>query len=125
MTMGGSNEADADRGPGTATPMPMPMPTDMMGMGMRPGMQTGSMVQPGMMGGMPGGCMERPGMMGNRGMMGSGGMMGMMRGCPGGMLGGGRGPAMQENYREVMGRLDLLDARLAKIETMLEHLLQR
>jgi opacity protein-like surface antigen len=97
MTVGGSDMTDASEGAGTTMPM------DMMGM----------------MGGGPGGCMGRPGM------MGGGGMMGMMRGCPGGMMGGRGGPGMQQHYREVMGRLDLLDARLTKIETMLEHLLQR
>jgi hypothetical protein len=32
---------------------------------------------------------------------------------------------MHEKYRKLMGRLDLLEACLAKIETMLERLLQR
>jgi hypothetical protein len=97
MTVGGSDVTGASEGAGTTVPMDMT----------------------GMMGGRPGGCMGRPGM------MGGGGMMGMTRGCPGGMMGGRGGPGMQQHDREVMGRLDLLDARLTKIETMLEHLLQR
>lgn len=106
----------------------------MMGM---PGM-TGGPQGPGMM--MGGGAMKDmtrcpKGMMG-KGMMGKGmgqgmmggmgggqGMMGMPRGGKGGMMGGG--PGMKRHYRDLRNRLDLLDARMAKIETMLEHLMQR
>jgi hypothetical protein len=57
--------------------------------------------------------------MAGRGMMGQGmGQgMGMMPRC--GMCGG------QYSYGALIDRLDLLDARLAKIETLLERLLQR
>lgn len=104
--------------------------------------------QPGAMG--PGMMMGGPGMMGGRGMMspgmGKGGCMGMMPqggkgGQQGGMMGrrgmmgmmhggmgGGMGMrhgAMHEKHRELIGRLDLLEARMAKIEVMLERLLQR
>jgi hypothetical protein len=82
----------------------------MMGQGM---MGKGKMGQ-GMMGG-SGGDDEGAGMMGGGG---------MMHGGKGGMMGGGKG-GMQERYRELRSRLDLLDARMAKIETMLELLLQR
>ena len=37
----------------------------------------------------------------------------------------GKGLGMHEKHRKRIGRLDLLEARLAKIETMLERLLQR
>ena len=87
-----------------------------------------SMMQPGMMG---------PGMSGCR--MGMGGMKGMMPGVAarGGMMGGGIGKGCKtgcamgcsgvtrEQYRELMGRLDVLDARMAKIDAMLERLLKR
>jgi hypothetical protein len=94
-----------------------------VGSTMGPGMMMG---KPCMMGG-PGGVMM-PMMMGKqqgRGagmMMGRGGMMGMMRH---GGHGGGKGHGMHEKHRKLIGRLDLLEARLAKIETMLERLLQR
>ena len=94
---------------------------------------------PGMMGGPRGGMM--PGMMmgrgkGQRGGMGMGrqammgqmdddddGQSGMMMGRGG--RGEGRGHGKREEYRKLMGRLDLLEARMAKIETMLERLLER
>ena len=38
---------------------------------------------------------------------------------------GGKGCGMHEKHRKLIGRLDLLEARLAKIGTMLERLLQR
>lgn len=69
--------------------------------------------------------------MGSGMMMGRRGMMGMMHGGKGeGMMGcgghgKGRGHGKQEKNQELIGRLDLLEARLAKIETMLERLLQR
>jgi hypothetical protein len=103
-----------------------------IGSTMGPGMMMG---KPCMMGG-PGGVMM-PMMMGKqqgRGagmMMGRGGMMGMMHGGKGGGMmgygghGGGKGHGMHEKHRKLIGRLDLLEARLAKIETMLERLLQR
>jgi hypothetical protein len=96
------------------------------------------------------GATMMPGMMG-RGMMGQGrkschkgmgGMMGMMSGpmSKGGMnaMGPGardmdgmqgcradRAGISKKQYRELMGRLDILDARMAKIDAMLERLLQR
>jgi hypothetical protein len=108
MATSPADATEADEGPGTA------MPRDMPGMAMK--------------GGMPGGCRGQPGMMGGKGMMGRKGMMGVMPGGPMGeaaMMGGDGGSVMHQDYREVMGRLDLLDARLAKIEAMLERLLQR
>ena len=91
------------------------------GMGMMQGGQGGGM---GMMGGGKGGGM---GMMGG----GKGGGMGMMHGSKGGGIGmmgggmGGHGHGMKEKHRKLIGRLDLLEARMAKIETMLERLLLR
>ena len=38
---------------------------------------------------------------------------------------GGHGGGMKEKYRQVANRLDLMEARLAKIEAMLEILLKR
>ena len=81
--------------------------------------------------------MQGPGKEGCR--MGKGGMKGMMHGGmgKGGMMGGGmeKGGKMgcrmgqsgitQEQYRELIGRLDVLDARMAKIDAMLERLLER
>ena len=102
-------------------------PGMMMGGG---GMKDMTRCGKGMMGGqgMMGKGMMGKGMMGGSGgddegagMMGGGGMM---HGGKGGMMGGGKG-GMQERYRELRDRLDLLDARMAKIETMLERLLQR
>lgn len=115
-----ADETEADEGPGPAM--------GMEGMAMKGGMPGGCMGQPGMAGG--------KGMMGGKGMKGHKGMMGgmhrgpmgqpaMMDGMPGGMMEGGGGSVMHQHYREVIGRLDLLDARLAKIEAMLERLLQR
>jgi hypothetical protein len=100
-----------------------------MGPGMMmggPGMMSGpGMMRPGMG---KGGCMEMmpQGGKGGRqeGMMGRRGMMGMMHGGMGGGMGmrhGGR----HEKHRELIGRLDLLEARMAKIEVMLERLLER
>jgi len=85
-------------------------------------------MQPGMMG---------PGKKGCR--MGRGGMKGMMPGGmgKGAMMAGGTGAGCKtsccmghsgitkKQYRELMGRLDVLDARMAKIDAMLEHLLER
>lgn len=90
------------------------------------------MMMPGMTGGPRGpGMMMGCGAMKDmtrcpKGMMGQGmgrGMMGMMHGGKGGMMGGG--PGMQRHYRDLRNRLDLLDARMARIESMLEHLMQR
>ena len=81
--------------------------------------------------------MQGPGMKGCR--MGKGGMMGMMHGGMGkaAMMGECKGPRCKSSacaehagiskkqYRELMGRLDVLDARMAKIDAMLERLLQR
>lgn len=59
-------------------------------------------------------------------------MMGCGAGMKGGMKGGGMGmmrdqmmQRMHEKHRDLVVRLDLLDARMAKIEVMLERLLQR
>lgn len=60
-----------------------------------------------------GGAAPAGGMMMGRGMGQGGGMMAKQ----------GRGVTQMHN--QVMGRLDLLEARLAKVETMLERLLQR
>lgn len=75
-----------------------------------------------------------PGMMG-QGMMGPGmkgcrtGMKGMMPGAmgKGGMKGccSDRSGISNKQYRELMGRLDVIDARMAKIDAMLERLLER
>jgi hypothetical protein len=70
---------------------------------------------------------------------GKGGMKGMMPGGmgKGAMMGGGMGKGgktgccmghsgiTKKQYRELMGRLDVLDARMAKIDAMLERLLER
>lgn len=113
-----------------------------MGSGMMEAEEAGESSQPGAMG--PGMTMGGPGMM--RPGMGKGGCMGMMPqggkgGMPGGMMGrrgmtgmmhGGMGGGMgmrhggmHEKHRELIGRLDLLEARMAKIEVMLERLLQQ
>jgi hypothetical protein len=79
----------------------------------------GMAMQPGMMG---------PGKKGCR--MGRGGMMkGMMPGgmgesCKTGRCAGTSG-ITNKQYRELMGRLDVLDARMAKIDAMVERLLER
>jgi hypothetical protein len=91
-------------------------------------MTGGMTMQPGMMG---------PGKKGCR--MGKGGMKGMMPGgmANGGRMGDGKGAGCKagcctghsgitkKQYRELMGRLDVLDARMAKIDAMLERLLER
>jgi hypothetical protein len=88
----------------------------------------GMAMQPGMMGPGKKGC--RVGMGGMKGMMpggmGKGGMMGggMGAGCKTGCCMGYSGISKKQ-YRELMGRLDVLDARMAKIDAMLERLLQR
>jgi len=93
-----------------------------------PDMTGGMVMQPGMMG---------PGKKGCR--MGRGGMKGMMPGGmgKGAMMAGGTGAGCKtgccmghygitkKQYRELMGRLDVLDARMAKIDAMLERLLER
>jgi hypothetical protein len=43
----------------------------------------------------------------------------------GGMMHGGHGKGMREMNRKLMARLDLLEARMVKMEFMLERLLQR
>ena len=90
---------------------------------------TGEMaMQPGMMG---------PGKKGCR--MGRGGMKGMMPSGmgKGAMMAGDTGAGCKtgccmshsgitkKQYRELMGRLDVLDARMVKIDAMLERLLER
>ena len=61
-------------------------------------------------------------------MMG-GGMMGMMHGGKGGGMGmkgcSGEGHGMAERYNRLLGRLDLLEARMAMMQTMLERLMER
>jgi len=81
----------------------------MMGPGM-PGCRMGKGGMKGMM----------PGVMGRGGMMGSGIDRGCKTGCAMGCAG-----ITKKQYRELMGRLDVLDARMAKIDAMLEHLLKR
>jgi hypothetical protein len=101
------------------------MPGMTMGRGMGKGVGMG-MMRPGMMGQMQGGDGGQAARM-----MGPGGKMGMMQGVKGGGMKGHRacgdhpGHGMRENRRKLMGRLDLLEARMAKIETMLERLLER
>ena len=73
------------------------------------------------------------GMMG-QGMVSNQGGMGMGRGGPMSMMHGGKGGGMgmmhgggemHAKHRNLLGRLDLLEARMAKIETLLERLLMR
>lgn len=84
-------------------------------------------MQPGMAG--QGGGMTMPGMMGGMQGMGGGPGRGMMKGGQGmgckmhqGMKGG---HGMMQKHRDVLNRLDLIDARLVKIEALLERLIQR
>jgi len=103
MTKNTPDATKAGKGPGASMPM------DMMGTESKGGT---------MKSGMPG---DREG---QTPMMGGAGMMNMMdMGMKGGMKGGG--DTDTQHYREVMGRLDLLDARLSKIDAMLERPLQR
>jgi hypothetical protein len=125
--------ADEGQAPEAAAPAEgggaMMMP-GMMGQGMSGQGKAGQgMMGPGMMGqgkmgqGMKG-C--RTGMGGMKGMkpgsMGQGGMMGMgaMKGCSADHC-----DMSKKQYRELMGRLDVLEARMAKIDAMLERLLER
>lgn len=63
--------------------------------------------------------MHKMGMMHKgKGQQGKGGC-GMMRG------GGPQGKGMQGKHEQVVKRLDMIDARLAKIEAMLESLMRR
>jgi hypothetical protein len=109
-------------GPGTTTDEQVSADKN-EGMAMQPGM-----MQPGMMGpGMPGCRMGKGGMKGMMpGAMGRGGMMGsgIGKGCKTGCAMGCAG-ITREQYRELMGRLDVLDARMVKIDAMLERLLKR
>lgn len=100
-------------GPGT-----MRGPGGMMQGGRGGGMGMGMMRQ-GMMGGMQDDDDAQGGMM-----MGRGGMGGMMHGGKS-MMGHEKGQGMHKHYRKLVGRLDLLEARMAKIETLLERLIQR
>lgn len=85
-------------------------------------------MQPGMSG--QGSGMTMPGMMHKRMM---GGMQGMGGGPSGGTMGKGAmmhqgmkgGHGTMQKHRDVVNRLDLIDARLVKIEAMLERLMQR
>lgn len=91
---------------------------------------SGGMMKPGMMPMAQGGGMMGKMMMG--GQKGGGGMMqggsGMM-GHRGGMMShgkkGGHNKGMMRKHQQVVNRLDMLDARMAKIEVMLERLMQR
>jgi len=94
------------------------MTTDEQG---SPDMSGGMAMQPGMMGPGKKGC--RMGKGGMKGMM-QGGMGGMGEGCKTGCCMGHSG-ITKKQYRELMGRLDVLDARMAKIDAMLERLLER
>ena len=108
-------------GPGEAADEPAEAVVS-QGMAMNPGMA----MHPGMHG---------PGKEGCR--VGKAGMMAMMHGgmAKGGMKGDGKhcktkfcdghSGISKRQYRELMGRLDVLDARLAKIDAMLERLLER
>jgi len=78
------------------------------------GKSEGMAMHPGMMG---------PGMPGCH--MGKGGMMGMMPGVMGKACKTDCAGITRKQYRELMGRLDVLDARMAKIDAMLERLLKR
>lgn len=83
---------------------------------MMPMNQGGGMMGKMMAGGQKGGG----GMMqGRSGMMGQGGGM-MSHGMK-----GGHDKGMMRKHQQVVNRLDMLDARMAKIEVMLERLMQR
>jgi len=90
----------------------------------------GSVMKPGMMSMTQGGGMMGKMMLG--GQKGRGGMMqgssGMM-GHGGGMMShgkkGGHDKGMMRKHQQIVNRLDMLDARMAKIEVMLERLMQR
>ncbi len=119
IVLGGQQEGEAPPAGSTMGPGMM------MGRGMGKGGCMMGMMRRGKMAGMQDGA-------GQGGMkMCHGGKMGMMHGGKGGgMKGcgchrGGKGHGMHEKHRKLIGRLDLLEARLAKIETMLERLLQR
>lgn len=105
---------------------------------MKPGMMSGGqntdnqggmmMGRPGMMG--PGMMKCSPAMMGSRGGMMHKMKMGSQQGGDGqgaGMMQGGSGMmgqgGMMRKHQQMMNRLDLLDARMAKIEAMLERLM--
>lgn len=136
MDMGDAGTMNDQQGQGSGM-----MGKGMMGGGMM-NMMGGQQGQgAGMMGsgGMMGKCMMGKGMMG-KGMMrgGKGGGMGMMgkgmmagmeddedRADMGMMRCGGEGHGMRERYRELMGRLDLMEANMAKMEALLERLIER
>lgn len=106
-----TQEASGQEAPGDASVAP----SGMMKPGMMPMTQGGGMMGKMMMGGQKGGG----GMMqGGSGMMGQGGMM--SHGMKGGHYKG-----MMRKHQQVVNRLDMLDARMAKIEVMLERLMQR
>jgi hypothetical protein len=88
----------------------------------------GMAMQPGMMKPVKPGCrMGKGGMKGMMpGAMDKGGMgSGMGKGCKTGCCAMGSAGITKKQYRELMGRLDVLDARMAKIDAMLERLLKR
>jgi len=101
------------------------MTTDEQG---SPDMTGGMAMQPGMMGPGKKGC--RMGRGGMKGMMhagmGKGAMMagGTEAGCKTGCCMSHSG-ITKKQYRELMGRLDVLDARMVKIDAMLERLMER
>jgi hypothetical protein len=85
------------------------------------GKSEGMAMQPGMMGPGKKGCrMGMGGMGGKKGMMHGGMDEGCRTGCCMSHCG-----ITEKQYRELMGRLDMLDARMAKIDAMLERLLER
>jgi hypothetical protein len=86
----------------------------------------GMAMHPGMPGPGKKGCrVGKAGMMGMmHGVMGKGGMRGDGKSCMTKSCDGHSGISKRQ-YRELMGRLDVLDARLAKIDAMLERLLER
>lgn len=115
--------------PATETPAPAGG-MEMGGPGMmgEPGMSMGEQAGAGKTGGMamePG--TQGPGKEGCR--MGKGGRKGMMHGGMGkGCMGKGcmgHSGMTQEQYGELIGRLKMLEARTAKIEVMLERLLEQ
>ena len=112
-----SGDAAADSESAT-TPAPGMPPPGMAGQG--GGMMMPGMMHKRMMAGMQG-------MQGMGGMMGRGPMMGCMHGMGGNMMKKGMmgGPGMMQMHQQVVTRLDLIDARLAKIEALFGRLMQR
>jgi hypothetical protein len=99
-------------------------------MGGQPGPGSRMMGKGMMMGGQQG---QGRGMMGCKGTMGKGGGEGMMAGMRQGGEGAGMGMkacsgedhGVAERYKRLQGRLDLLEARMAMMQTLLERLIER